>query len=147
MRGKPFLVLLLTIAFLALGVVEVLYAVAVLGVAHEGTIRTLALLRLLGGIAYILIAYELYSGTKWGWFLALMSTILGVVVGAINSLYSVAAFNAVMAILLLAVMKHYGIGIKTTKPPTPVPPPSAPAVMATIAPHRSKRFVRRKHKY
>ena len=147
MREKPFLVLLLTIAFLALGVVEVLYAVSVLCVAHEGTIRTLALLRLLGGIAYILIAYELYNGTKWGWFLALISTALGIVAGVDNSLYSVVAFNAVMAILLLAVMKYYGIGIKPTKPPTPVPPPSAPAVTATVASYRKERkvFVRKKH--
>jgi len=148
-REVPFLVLLLTVVFLALGAFGIL--TALMFVTSELTDETLymVLLSAMVGVGYLIVAYGLYKGFRWGWYLAVAVVALSLIGNWFYGSYYAMAVNAVLFILLLLTAKHYGVSIfgKPAKPATPTPPPSVPVAVAFTIPKDGKRFVRRKHGY
>jgi len=145
-REVPFLVLLLTVVFIALGVFGIL--TALMFVTSELTDETLymVLLSAMVGAGYLVVAYGLYKGFRWGWYLALAVVALSLVGNWFYGSYYAMAVNAVLFILLLLTAKHYGVSIfgKPAKPATPTPLPSKPITLAYAEP-KKKKFVRRKY--
>lgn len=148
-QEKPFLVVLLTIVFVALGVLGILSAMLFVGTELTEEMQTMVLLTAVLGIGYLVAGYGLYRGAKWGWILATAFTVLSLVGNYLYASYLAVMIDAAILVLLLLTAKHYGITLfgKPTKPATPAPPPSAPIAAAFTIPKNEKRFVRRKHRY
>lgn len=148
-REKPFLAVLLTVVFVALGVLGILSAALFLGTELTEEMRTEVLLTAVLGVGYLLAGYGLYRGAGWGWVLATAFTMLSFVGNYYCSNYLALVVDATILVLLLLTARHYGIAFfgKSAKPATPAPPPSAPIAAAFTIPRNEKRFVRRKHRY
>ena len=148
-QEKPFLVVLLTIVFVALGVLGILSAMLFVGIELTPEMQTMVLLTAVLGIGYLVAGYGLYRGAKWGWILATAFTVLSLVGNYLYASYLAVMIDAAILVLLLLTAKYYGITLfgKPTKPATPAPPPSAPIAAAFALPKNEKRFVRRKHRY
>ena len=147
-RETPFLVLLLTVVFLALGAFGIL--TALMFVTSELAEETLYMVLMTAavGVAYMVVAYGLYRGFRWGWYLAVATVALSLIGNWYYGTYYGMAVNAVLFILLLLTAKHYGVPIfgKPARPATPAPLPSKPITLAYAEP-KKKKFVRRKHRY
>jgi len=148
-REKPFLVVLLTTVFVALGVLGILSAALFLGTELTEEMQAEVLLTAVLGMGYLVAGYGLYRGAKWGWFLATAFTVLSLVGNYLYESYLAVMIDAAILVLLLLTARYYGITFfgKPTKPATPAPPPSAPIAAAFAIPRNEKRFVRRKHRY
>jgi len=146
---KPFLVVLLTIVFVALGVLGILYAMLFLGVELSPEMQLMVLLTAILGVGYLVAGYGLYKGARWGWFLAAAFTILNFVGNFLYGTYLALITDAALLVLLLLTAKHYGIHVlgKPARPSSPVPAPTKPVATAFTIPKKEKRFVRRKHRY
>jgi len=150
-KEKPFLAVLLTVVFLALGVMGLLSVMLYIGVELTEEMQLMLLLTAVLGVGYIVAGYGLYQRATWGWVLAAAFTVLNLIGNILYESYLAITVDAIIMVLLLLTAKHYGITFlakpaKTVKPSTIVPPPSAP-VAAFVEPKKEKRFVRRKHRY
>jgi len=146
-REKPFLVGLLSVVFLALGLLGLLSLVLFVGAGIPEGMEMSVLLAVVMGIGYIVSGYGLYKGATWGWVLAAAFTILNLIEKIVYSSYLGMLIDAVILVLLFLAARHYGITPfgRAAKPATPVPPPSAPVAVAFADPRkREKRFVKRK---
>jgi len=149
-QEKPFLVVLVTVVFIALGVMGLLSAtlyISVLGELTEEEIATL-LLAVVMGFGYLVAGYGLYKGEKWGWYLGTAFTVLNIFGNIYFGTYLAITVDAIILLLLLLTAKHYGITIfgRPARPATPVPPPATPIVSAFGIPKEEKRFVKKKHR-
>ncbi|RLF08487.1 MAG: hypothetical protein DRJ60_00050 [Thermoprotei archaeon] len=149
-REKPFLVVLLTAVFVALGVLGILSAMLFLGIGLTEEMQTVVLLTAVLGIGYLVAGYGLYREARWGWLLATAFTVLSLVGNYLYASYLAVMIDATILVLLLLTAKHYGIPLfgKPSQPASasPVPPPSAPIAVAFAIPKEEKRFVKRKHR-
>jgi len=145
---KPFLVLVLTVAFIALGALELLISLTMWLTPVAEEMQLSLILSMLVSIGYILVGYDLYRGDKWGWFIAFGIVLVNIFDNIFSGSYQVLMVDALLLVLLLLTMKYYGIPFgKPAKPATPTPPPSVPVAAALALPKNGKRFVRRKHRY
>lgn len=148
-QEKPFLVLLLTVVFVALGVLGLLLTLMLATVPLTEEMQLTVMVSAAVSIGYLVAAYGLYKGYRWGWILAAAFTVLNIVGNIFYGTYLALLIDAMLFVLLLLTAKHYGIPFfgKPTKPATPAPPPSAPVAAAFMfmEPRSSKRFVRKKH--
>ena len=148
MPEKPFLVLVLTVAFIALGALELLISLTMWLTPVAEEMQLSLILSMLVSIGYILVGYDLYRGDKWGWFIAFGIVLVNIFDNIFSGSYQVLMVDALLLVLLLLTMKYYGIPFgKPAKPATPTPPPSVPVAAALALPKNGKRFVRRKHRY
>lgn len=146
-REKPFLVLLLTVVFVALGVLGLLLSLTVLSaqpLPEDAELRLAVSMLLSAG--YLVTAYGLYRGARWGWVLATGFTLLDLAGNLLYGTYLALLVDALLLVLLLLTAKHYGVAIfaRPSRPATPTPPPSIPVAAAFTVPRSGKRFVRRK---
>ena len=148
-QEKPFLVLLLIVVFVALGVLGLLLTLMLATVPLTEEMQLTVMVSAMVSVGYLVAAYGLYKGYRWGWILAATFTALNIVGNIFYGTYLALLIDAMLFVLLLLTAKHYGIPFfgKPTKPATPAPPPSAPIAAAFAIPRNEKRFVRRKHKY
>lgn len=127
-----FLRLLLTVLFIAMGVVGLMLTLIVY---YSATWTLEAVLTVMLSLGMILAGYGLYAGAKWGWLLAVAFTVLNIVASYIESNTFALAFHAAVLIMLLAVAKQYR-----------VPVPVARTLKATIyVNEREGEFVKRKN--
>jgi CHASE2 domain-containing sensor protein len=147
-QGRSFTALLVIVAYIALGLFGLLIGLSLLtgGVEEE---KTAVLTSTILSASYLLAAYGLYKGFRWGWILAAAAASLSLIANMIHGYYFASMIDALLLVLLLASASQYGItlfGKRSAKPPSPVPPPSAPTAAAYMfsAPKPRKRFVRRK---
>jgi len=145
-REKPFLIVLLTVVFVALGMLGLLSTMLFIGVELTEEMQLTLLLVAVLSIGYLVAGYGLYKGATWGWVLAVAFTVLNLVGNILYETYIAVMIDAAILVLLLLTAKHYGITLfgKPTKPATPAPPPSVPIAAAFTIPRNEKRFVRRK---
>lgn len=127
-----FLRLLLTVLFVAMGVLGLMLAFVV----HYETGWTLeAVLTAMLSLGMIVAGYGLYAGERWGWLLATAFTVLNIVASYIESNAFALALHAAVLIMLLAIAKQYR-----------VPVPVARTLRATIyVSEREGEFVKRKN--
>lgn len=149
MREKPFLVVLLSVVFIAMGVLGVLMAMLYIGAGLSDEMQMLVVLTALVGTGYIVAGYGLFKGARWGWMLALAFTILNILVNIVvtGADYLTLFVDALIFVLLLVTAKYYGVKVfgKITKPVTATPSPSSPIAVSFVETRREKRFVRKKH--
>jgi len=127
-----FLRLLLTVLFIAMGVVGLMLTLVVY---YSATWTLEAVLTVMLSLGMILAGYGLYAGAKWGWLLAVAFTVLNIVASYIESNTFALALHAAVLIMLLAVAKQYAIPI-----------PVARTLKATIyVNEREGEFVKRKN--
>jgi hypothetical protein len=113
-----FLRLLLTVLFIAMGVVGLMLTLVVY---YSATWTLEAVLTVMLSLGMILAGYGLYAGAKWGWLLAVAFTVLNIVASYIESNTFALALHAAILIMLLVVAKQYR-----------VPVPGARVLKATI---------------
>ena len=133
MAGVEFLRLLLTVLFIAMGVVGLMLTLVV----HYEVAWTLeAVLTAMLSLGMIVAGYGLYAGTKWGWLLASAFAVLNIVASYIEGNTFALALHAAILALLLAVAERYG-----------VPVPWARTLKATIYVNErgENKFVKRKN--
>ncbi|RLE48897.1 MAG: hypothetical protein DRJ18_00980 [Candidatus Methanomethylicota archaeon] len=149
MPEKPFLVLVVTVAFIALGVMGLLLSLTLWTTPLTEEMQLAVMVSTVISFGYLVIGYGLYRGYKWGWFLAFGLTVLNIISNIYFGSYQVLMVDALLLVLLLLTMKYYGIPFgKPTQPQSsPVPPPSMPIAAAFAIPKEGKRFVKRKHRY
>ena len=145
----PFLVLLLTVSFIALGVLNLLIALTLWFTPVAEEMQLSLILSTLVSVGYILVGYDLYRGDKWGWFVALGLVLVNIVGSILHGTYQELVVDALLFVLLLSTMKYYRVpfGKPARSQPSPVPPPSMPIAVAFSIPKEEKRFVKRKHSY
>jgi hypothetical protein len=127
-----FLKLLLTVLFVAMGVLGLMLTLVVY---YEATWTLEAVLTVMLSLGMIVAGYGLYAGAKWGWLLAVAFTVLNIVASYIGSNTFALALHAAILIMLLVVAKQYR-----------VPVPGARVLKATIyVSEREGEFVKRKN--
>jgi len=145
---KPFLVVLVTVVFLAMGVLGVLLSLTILAAPVDEEVRLASTASLVISLGYIVVGYGLYKGYRWGWVLAFAITVLNAASNMYYANYGPLLIDAVLIVLLLLTARHYNIPIPVFGRPTAAAPsPARPIASAFVVPKNEKRFVRKKHRY
>jgi hypothetical protein len=135
-----FLRLLLTVLFIAMGVLELLLTLVYAYGAPALTLETILTIML--SIGFIIAGYGLYTGAKWGLILAVLFTILNIVGSyVLGNTYALVLYIAILAMLLLSAKQQ-------AKPPTALAPGAPPATIAAsifINEKEEGKFVKRKY--
>ena len=127
-----FLRLLLTVLFIAMGVVGLMLTLVVY---YSATWTLEATLSAVLSLGMVVAGYGLYAKARWGWLLATAFTVLNIVASYIESNTFALALHAAILIMLLVVAKQYR-----------VPVPGARTLKATIyVGEREGEFVKRKN--
>ena len=148
-REPPFLAVLVTIVFIALGVLGLLTSLLFWNAELSEDMLTMILLNIVISIGFLVVGWGLYRGVKWSWYIAVAFLVLSMVGNYLYGSYTALAVDAVILVLLILVADYYGISLhRKERPTTPVPPPSVPVAAMVYMQHKEeKRFVKRKHRY
>ena len=135
-----FLRLLLTVLFIAMGVLELLLTLVYAYGAPALTLETILTIML--SIGLIIAGYGLYTGAKWGLILAVLFTILNIIGSyVLGNTYALILHIAILAMLLLSAKQQ-------AKPSTALAPVTPPVTIATsifINEKEENKFVKRKY--
>ena len=115
MSGVKFLRLLLTVLFVAMGVLGLLLtAVFMYGIAE---VTTETLLTIMLSVGFIIAGYGLYTGAKWGWILAALFTILNIITAYLAANTFSIILHLIILTLLLLTAREYTVPVPLVKTP------------------------------
>ncbi|RLG50040.1 MAG: hypothetical protein DRN90_00255 [Thermoproteota archaeon] len=144
MAKKPFIPMLLTVFFIAMGALNVLFSALFLGTELTEDLQLMISLTTIIGILYLVAGYGLYKGSARGWILATILTILSLIGSIVCENYPALAVHSVIFVLLLLAARHYGITIRKARPSIPFPSPATPVTTVQLPSRKSQIFVKRR---
>jgi hypothetical protein len=109
-----FLRLLLTVLFIAMGVLSLLLTLVYAYGAPSLTFETILTIML--GVGMIIAGYGLYAGTKWGWLLAVLFAILNIIGSYVLGNTFALVLHIAILVMLLLTAKQYTIHVPGTPP-------------------------------
>jgi len=142
MREKPFLVLLLSMVFAAMGLLYIMFA-SLLMFPEIFTENIYNIVFYGGyGVGLLAVSYLIYKQSKAGWIIAFLITSFGAVCNYLISFYPALFLNIVFITILLIASRHFFAPFPKFKPsPTPMPTPTVASAFGYV---KYKRFVKRR---
>jgi hypothetical protein len=141
MREKPFLVLLLSMVFAAMGLLYIMFA-SLLMLPQIFAENIYNIIFYGGyGIGLLAISYLIYKQNKAGWIIAFLIVSFGAVCNYLISFYPALFLNIVFIVILLIASRHFFVSFPKFKPS---PTPTTPQVASAFGYVKYKRFVKRR---
>jgi uncharacterized membrane protein (DUF2068 family) len=127
---------LVIISFIALGAIYIAIAATT-----QRELTTDTVISIVIGVLFIAGAYGVYRDAKWGYYLALAVSAIGIAIAMVQGLPIAVALFAILAASTIIVMKRETPSIRTvrTAKVAPVAPPTKSIFV------NEKRFVKKKH--
>jgi hypothetical protein len=108
-KTRPLGVTILAILNALGGIVTLLGGVAAIGVTSTGMFASLGIIvggfTIIIGLFQLIIAWGLWTGKKWAWFLALIFGILGVIFGILGLIGG--GLSGIISLLINAIIVYY----------------------------------------
>uniref|UniRef100_A0A7J2U315 Uncharacterized protein n=1 Tax=Ignisphaera aggregans TaxID=334771 RepID=A0A7J2U315_9CREN len=139
-----FLKILVIISFIALGAIYIAIATLTQREPATDTITSIVL-----GALFIACAYGVYRDAKWGYYLSLAASAIGIAIAAIQDLPIAVAMYAALAASTLILMKKETRRAQMSITQTEMKKPMVVTVKTTVATTKfvhEKRFTKRKER-
>jgi len=139
MREKPFLVLLLSMVFAAMGLLYIMFASLLM--LPEIFAENIYNIVFYGGygIGLLAVSYLIYKQSKAGWIIAFLITSFGAVCNYLISFYPALFLNIVFITILLIASRHFFVSKFK-----PLPISTTPPIASAFGYVKYKRFVKRR---